>query len=34
MSREDFFKMAEVKACLSTVGMKPIEKEKKLKMPK
>lgn len=28
-----FFKMAEVKACLSTIGMKPIE-EKKLKKPK
>ena len=26
--------MAEVKACLSTIGMKPIVKEKKLKKPK
>lgn len=34
MSREEFFKMAEVTACLSTVGMKPTEKEKKLKMLK
>ena len=26
--------MAEVKACSSTIGMKPIVKEKKLKKPK